>query len=73
PIDEIIADPVARLARLPHKPHPAIPLLRDVFQPVRGNSQGIDFADPRSLSGLQSGLAAARLSTPERRYIGVPQ
>ena len=59
PIDEIIADPVARLARLPHKPHPAIPLPRDIFQPARGNSQGIDLADPRSLSELRSGLAAA--------------
>jgi RHH-type proline utilization regulon transcriptional repressor/proline dehydrogenase/delta 1-pyrroline-5-carboxylate dehydrogenase len=59
PIDEIIADPVARLARLPYKPHPAIPLPRDIFQPARRNSQGIDLADPRSLSELQSGLAAA--------------
>jgi RHH-type proline utilization regulon transcriptional repressor/proline dehydrogenase/delta 1-pyrroline-5-carboxylate dehydrogenase len=59
PIDEIVADPIARLARLPHKPHPAIPLPRDVFEPARGNSQGIDLADPRSLSELQSGLAAA--------------
>ena len=59
PIDEIVADPVARLARLPHKPHPGIPLPRDIFQPARGNSQGIDLADPRSLSELQSELAAA--------------
>src|SRR4051794_6330909 len=58
PIDEIIADRVARLARLPHKPHPAIRLPRDIFQPARGNSQGIDLADPRSLSELRSALAA---------------
>src|SRR5919112_1620516 len=59
PIDAIIADPIARLMRLPHKPHPAIPLPRDVFQPARGNSRGIDLADPRSLSELRSELAVA--------------
>ena len=53
PIDEIVADPVARLARLPHKPHPPIPLPRDLFQPARRNSQGLDLADPRSLSELR--------------------
>ena len=31
PIDEIVADPVARLARLPVKPHPRIPLPRDLY------------------------------------------
>src|SRR5580704_17718934 len=59
PIDEIVADPIAQLARLPDKPHPRIPLPRDLFQPVRGNSQGLDLTDPRTLVGLRDGLAAA--------------
>jgi len=59
PVDEIVADPIAQLARLPHKPHPRIPLPRDLFQPVRRNSQGLDLAEPRTLSELQAGLAAA--------------
>src|SRR5262249_19244263 len=59
PIDEIVADPVARLAALPQKPHPKIPLPRDLFRPERRNSQGIDLADPRTLADLQAGLAEA--------------
>ena len=59
PIDAIVADPVERLARLPVKPHPRIPLPRDLFQPARANSRGIDLADPHVLTELRDGLAAA--------------
>jgi RHH-type proline utilization regulon transcriptional repressor/proline dehydrogenase/delta 1-pyrroline-5-carboxylate dehydrogenase len=59
PIEEIVADPIARLAHLPVKPHPRIPLPRDLFQPVRQNSQGLDLADPRILGELQAALADA--------------
>src|SRR5712691_11212019 len=59
PIDDIVADPIAQLARLPVKPHPRIPVPRGLFQPVRRNSQGLDLADPRILGALQSELAAA--------------
>src|SRR5262252_3554165 len=59
PIDEIAADPVARLAALPHKAHPKIPLPHDLFLPERRNSQGIDLADPRALANLRAGLADA--------------
>jgi RHH-type transcriptional regulator, proline utilization regulon repressor / proline dehydrogenase / delta 1-pyrroline-5-carboxylate dehydrogenase len=59
PIDEIIADPVAALARLPVKPHPRIPLPADLYGPERRNSRGIDLADPSSLTMLCDGLAAA--------------
>ena len=65
PIDEIVADPVARLAALPQKPHPKIPLPRDLFQPERRNSRGIDLADPRALVNLHAGLAEA-LRQPAR-------
>jgi RHH-type transcriptional regulator, proline utilization regulon repressor / proline dehydrogenase / delta 1-pyrroline-5-carboxylate dehydrogenase len=59
PIDDIVADPIAQLARLPAKPHPRIPLPRDLFQPVRRNSQGRDLADLCALGELQGELAAA--------------
>ena len=59
PIDEIVADPIAALARLPEKPHPKIPLPRDLFQPVRRNSRGLDLAQPRTLAALRGGLAEA--------------
>jgi len=59
PIDDIVADPIAQLARLPEKPHPRIPLPRDLFQPVRRNSEGLDLADPAVLGELRGGLAEA--------------
>src|SRR5438552_224691 len=65
PIDELVADPIARLAALPRKPHPKIPLPRDLFQPERCNSQGLDLADPRALADLRKGLAEA-LRLPAR-------
>jgi len=59
PIDEIVADPIAQLVRLPAKPHPRIPLPRDLFRPVRRNSKGLDLADPQILDELRGGLAEA--------------
>jgi RHH-type transcriptional regulator, proline utilization regulon repressor / proline dehydrogenase / delta 1-pyrroline-5-carboxylate dehydrogenase len=59
PIDEIIADPIARLARLPVKPHPRIPLPRDLYSSERRNSRGIDLADPPALMMLRDALATA--------------
>ncbi len=71
PIDEIVADPIARLAALPRKPHPKIPLPRDLFQPERCNSQGLDLADPRALADLRKGLAEAlRQTAPAAPIVG---
>ena len=63
PIAAIIADPIVELARLKAKPHPHIPLPRDLYRPERANSAGIDLADRQALSELRDGLAAA-LATP---------
>ena len=59
PIDAIVADPVAALARLKDKPHPNIPLPRDLYRPERANSAGIDLADRAALIELRDGLSAA--------------
>jgi RHH-type transcriptional regulator, proline utilization regulon repressor / proline dehydrogenase / delta 1-pyrroline-5-carboxylate dehydrogenase len=59
PIDEIIADPIARLKRLPVKPHPRIPLPRDLYGPERKNARGLDLNDPPTLAALRDGLADA--------------
>jgi RHH-type transcriptional regulator, proline utilization regulon repressor / proline dehydrogenase / delta 1-pyrroline-5-carboxylate dehydrogenase len=64
PINAIVADPLEELARLPHKPHPKIPLPRDLFRAVRRNSPGLDLADPRELAELRDGLAAALRRLP---------
>jgi RHH-type proline utilization regulon transcriptional repressor/proline dehydrogenase/delta 1-pyrroline-5-carboxylate dehydrogenase len=59
PIDEIIADPIAQLARLAAKPHPRIPLPRDLYSPTRENSRGLDLNHPPALAALRDGLAEA--------------
>ena len=59
PIDEIVADPVARLARLPVKPHPRIPLPADLYMPERRNSRGLDLNHPPALTALRDALEAA--------------
>lgn len=41
PVDEIIADPVERIAAAQDKVHPLIPPPRDIFGPERRNSQGL--------------------------------
>jgi RHH-type transcriptional regulator, proline utilization regulon repressor / proline dehydrogenase / delta 1-pyrroline-5-carboxylate dehydrogenase len=58
PLDAIVADPIAALARLPVKPDPRIPLPRDLYLP-RQNSPGLDLADPAALAALRDALAAA--------------
>jgi RHH-type proline utilization regulon transcriptional repressor/proline dehydrogenase/delta 1-pyrroline-5-carboxylate dehydrogenase len=58
PIDAIVADPIARLAGLPTKPHPRIPLPSDLYLP-RKNSPGLDLTHPPALSALRAELAAA--------------
>ena len=60
PIDHIIADPIARLVQLPVKPHPLIPLPRDLYQPERLNSRGLDLNDPGTLAALSSALTEAQ-------------
>jgi RHH-type transcriptional regulator, proline utilization regulon repressor / proline dehydrogenase / delta 1-pyrroline-5-carboxylate dehydrogenase len=59
PIDQIIADPIARLTRLQVKPHPRIPLPRDLYGPERKNARGLDLNDPPMLAALRDGLADA--------------
>jgi RHH-type transcriptional regulator, proline utilization regulon repressor / proline dehydrogenase / delta 1-pyrroline-5-carboxylate dehydrogenase len=59
PIDEIVADPVADLAKLPSKPHPRIPLPRNLYSPARRNSDGLDLNHSPALVALRDGLAEA--------------
>ncbi len=59
PIDEIVADPIARARRLPAKPHPRIPLPADLFGAERKNSRGLDLSDPEVLAPLAKAMDAA--------------
>ena len=58
PIDELIADPVARLRKHMIKPHPRIPLPAKLFGEARRNSRGIDLTDLNELAAAAPGDGA---------------
>jgi RHH-type proline utilization regulon transcriptional repressor/proline dehydrogenase/delta 1-pyrroline-5-carboxylate dehydrogenase len=59
PLDEIIADPIARLRRLSSKPHPRIPLPADIYGAERKNARGLDLSDQLTLKQLAADMDAA--------------
>ena len=59
PVAEIVADPIAAVRRLEQRPHPRIPLPRDLFGDERLNSQGVDLSDTAALRRLANEMAAA--------------
>jgi len=59
PIEEIIADPVARLRGLRRKPHPRIPLPQDLYGAERRNSLGPDLSSRAELAALKAELEGA--------------
>jgi RHH-type proline utilization regulon transcriptional repressor/proline dehydrogenase/delta 1-pyrroline-5-carboxylate dehydrogenase len=59
PIEELIGDPVAKVRRLPRKPHPHIPLPVDLYGEGRRNARGIDLTDPTELEPLAKAMDAA--------------
>ncbi|MCZ6720878.1 MAG: bifunctional proline dehydrogenase/L-glutamate gamma-semialdehyde dehydrogenase PutA, partial [Proteobacteria bacterium] len=58
PIEEIIADPVAKTTHAEPKPHPKIPLPADLYGEGRRNARGLELSDPVVLSKLEGALAA---------------
>ncbi len=68
PVEDLIADPVAKTHHLARKPHPRIPLPQAIFAPQRANSHGINPHDEIALAALaaavQSGSAAAPSAAP---------
>jgi RHH-type transcriptional regulator, proline utilization regulon repressor / proline dehydrogenase / delta 1-pyrroline-5-carboxylate dehydrogenase len=65
PIEEIVADPVAKLRALASKPHPRIPLPIDLFGGERPNSLGLDLNDVETLRTLGAEMAAAARDMPQ--------
>ncbi|HYN37939.1 MAG TPA: bifunctional proline dehydrogenase/L-glutamate gamma-semialdehyde dehydrogenase PutA, partial [Rhodospirillales bacterium] len=68
PIDEIIADPVARMRGPAFIPHPRIPEPRAMFLPERLNSTGIDLNDRTRLKRLSEEMTRAT----SRRWLAGP-
>ncbi|MFO1186140.1 MAG: bifunctional proline dehydrogenase/L-glutamate gamma-semialdehyde dehydrogenase PutA [Alphaproteobacteria bacterium] len=63
PIDDIIADPVLRLDRLESKPHPRIPLPRDLYGAARTNSAGLVLSEPTMADPLLDQMRASLVDT----------
>jgi RHH-type transcriptional regulator, proline utilization regulon repressor / proline dehydrogenase / delta 1-pyrroline-5-carboxylate dehydrogenase len=59
PVDEIIADPVARVGELAAKPHSGIPLPVALYGAARRNSVGIELADPLAVDALYDAMEEA--------------
>ncbi|MEH3159104.1 MAG: L-glutamate gamma-semialdehyde dehydrogenase [Sphingomonas taxi] len=68
--DEILADPVAKIAAVGGTRHPSIPLPKDLFAPGHRNSEGIDLSD---VATLEATVAAVKkpYSTPSSAGEGV--
>jgi RHH-type proline utilization regulon transcriptional repressor/proline dehydrogenase/delta 1-pyrroline-5-carboxylate dehydrogenase len=62
PIDDLIADPVAKVRRLPVKPHPRIAPPARLFGEERPNSRGIDLTDLDELRPLAEAMSTAARS-----------
>jgi RHH-type proline utilization regulon transcriptional repressor/proline dehydrogenase/delta 1-pyrroline-5-carboxylate dehydrogenase len=58
PLEVIVADPVAEVEALDARPHPRIPLPRDLFG-TRRNSRGVNLSDPSGLAGLARAMRDA--------------
>jgi RHH-type proline utilization regulon transcriptional repressor/proline dehydrogenase/delta 1-pyrroline-5-carboxylate dehydrogenase len=58
---DILADPVAKIAAVGGSRHPAIPLPKDLYEPVRGNSEGIDLNDADELARVAKVVAKSPL------------
>ncbi|OYW16688.1 MAG: delta-1-pyrroline-5-carboxylate dehydrogenase [Novosphingobium sp. 12-64-8] len=54
--EDLLADPVAKAHASGGLPHPSIPAPRVLFEPVRGNSAGIDLNDRTVLGDLKGKL-----------------
>ncbi|MDB5691264.1 MAG: putA [Alphaproteobacteria bacterium] len=58
---DLLADPVAKIAAVGGTRHPAIPLPKDLYEPVRGNSEGLDLSDRMELARVAGVVARAPL------------
>ncbi len=56
PVESLTVDPVAQVRDLAHKPHPRIPLPRQLYGSQRLNSAGIDLSDPLETAPLLGGF-----------------
>ncbi|HEX9964726.1 MAG TPA: bifunctional proline dehydrogenase/L-glutamate gamma-semialdehyde dehydrogenase PutA [Allosphingosinicella sp.] len=68
--EDLIADPVAKIAAVGGTRHPAIPLPRDLFAPERPNSRGLDLQDREELARVAAAVGGGK-PLPFRVGVGV--
>ena len=59
PLDKIVHDPIERIKSKPSKPHPKIPLPKNIYDGKWENSTGIDLSDRRYVMLLKKHMQAA--------------
>ncbi len=59
PIEELIEDPIEKMRSFDKKPHPGIPLPRDLYGDARLNSRGLDLTNLHYLRELKQTMEAA--------------
>jgi RHH-type proline utilization regulon transcriptional repressor/proline dehydrogenase/delta 1-pyrroline-5-carboxylate dehydrogenase len=65
--EHLLADPVAKIAAVGGTRHPSIPLPKDLFEPWRGNSEGIDLNDKPELERVAEVVAEPLIFHPAER------
>ncbi len=70
PVDEVVADPVAQVAKLKIKAHPRISRPTDLFGGERQLAKGIDLAEPQALRALDRAMADAEVTAAATPLVG---
>lgn len=60
PVETLLRRPADIIGSADNARHPKIPLPRDLYQPDRINSRGIEFGDPSALNALVAAVAASK-------------
>lgn len=68
PIEQVVENPIKKLANIAHKPHPYIPLPIDLYGRERKNSHGFDLSNRHAFETLQNAVKKAS----EKTYIAAP-
>lgn len=68
PVESLLADPVDAVSALAVKPHPMIPLPRDLFGAGRANSEGLDMNEQATIDSLRDSLE----KSAQVRYAAAP-
>jgi RHH-type proline utilization regulon transcriptional repressor/proline dehydrogenase/delta 1-pyrroline-5-carboxylate dehydrogenase len=60
PVETLLRRPAELIGTAGNASHPKIPLPRDLYQPDRVNSRGIEFGDRAALNGLVAAVSASK-------------